>query len=233
MKFKENKFKENKLSQIKIDNRKLIWNKGVNDAPYKVSYTKDKITTVCPYYRVWYQMFNRCYSGKKTYRNVTICKKWWKFSIFKKWMETQDWKNKDLDKDIIAENNLEYNEFNCCFVNPYVNYLFSTSKSKLPKGVSYKKDTKRFVVHCSDNKGSSKNIGTYDTIKQASDVYISYKRNIVDEICSEICESRIILGLQNKMNMLEKDNNAKVLKFSTFATESPEADADAAGTDGF
>ena len=77
--------------------RKFVCGVGVNDAPYKIC--NNGLT--CPYYKVWLAMINRCYNNKrKIYFDCFVCREWRHFMCFREWMETQDWVNMHLDKDI-------------------------------------------------------------------------------------------------------------------------------------
>ena len=107
---------------------KLVAGVGMNDAEYPVVKFetvggKRKRVWVCPYYQVWMNMLNRIYSGhpsNEAYkRNISVCKQWLTFSIFKRWMESQDWADKQLDKDLKLGR--EYSPANCVFVSEEVN----------------------------------------------------------------------------------------------------------------
>lgn len=90
----------------------LVCGVGINDATYSVyrykgSAGSQKRIWACPFYRTWGTMLGRCYSDKfheqnPTYVGCTVCDEWLTFSKFKAWMETQDWKDKQLDKDILV-----------------------------------------------------------------------------------------------------------------------------------
>ena len=65
-------------------NRSLICGVGVNDANYATSGKR-----MCPFYRRWINMLERCYSEKfqeknPTYRGCSVCEEWLTFSNFKR-----------------------------------------------------------------------------------------------------------------------------------------------------
>ena len=100
----------------------MIYGVATNDAEYetrkvKIYYEngikKRKQLWVCPFYVKWMQMLQRCfcveYKNKKpTYADVTCCDDWLLFSNFKKWMESQDYEGKELDKDLLVFENKIY-----------------------------------------------------------------------------------------------------------------------------
>lgn len=125
--------------------KKLVHGVGVNDANYPVSHINAHgKRTVCPFYRVWNDMLARGYSQrvkekKPTYRDVSVCKEWHRFSNFKAWMEKQPWENMHLDKDLKCLGSRVYSPENCCFIPPKINTLLLTCSSKrgsYPIGVS-------------------------------------------------------------------------------------------------
>lgn len=91
---------------------KLILGVGVNDSESPVSRHKvvggsKKQVWLCPYYKTWRNMMMRAYSDAwaksySTYETCVVAEDWHLFSTFKKWMESQDWKGKQLDKDILS-----------------------------------------------------------------------------------------------------------------------------------
>lgn len=102
----------------------IILGIGINDADYFIKSS----TWVCPFYQVWISMLKRCYSKKKPvqYENTTVWDEWLTFSNFKRWMLTQDYQGKVLDKDLIG-NSSEYNPHNCCFIYQKTNMFLSNS----------------------------------------------------------------------------------------------------------
>jgi len=103
---------------------------GVNDANYKV--TNKSSGWVCPYYRKWRSMINRCYSKvyqstKPTYIGDSVCGEWEYFTKFREWMKNQEWENLELDKDVIDFGNRVYSPEKCCFIPKSVNGFIRTN----------------------------------------------------------------------------------------------------------
>ena len=78
---------------------KLVHGVGINDADYPVQPTIGNKRVNCPFYWRWKDMLKRCYSEKHLlitpcYRDRSVNKEWFIFSIFKAWMEQQDWEGK-------------------------------------------------------------------------------------------------------------------------------------------
>ena len=163
-----------------IEKVKPIW---VNDADYTVRY--------CPIYHKWRDMRNRCYNEKyqiqqPSYKDCFVCKEWWTFSNFKKWMEQQNWQGKQLDKDIICSGNREYGPKTCIFVAHWLNTLICENKKqrgKYPMGVHFRYGS--YTASIKKN-GKKKHIGSYKTEKEASDAYCKEKSKHILEIANNL-----------------------------------------------
>jgi len=150
-------FTEVPATQLSISKRKLVYGVGINDANYLTSVKINGKTIKCPYYRVWINMIERCYSKVKhqrhpTYKECTVDANWLIFSNFKEWMKTQDWKNKDLDKDLLVYENKLYSKNTCIFISHTLNSVITDQKTKrglyLP-GVYLCLVTKKYKAQCS------------------------------------------------------------------------------------
>lgn len=105
--------------------KKLIHGVGINDAGYNISISTRlpngrRQEQRCPYYKRWVNMLTRCYSKAEQARNpcyigCVVCPEWLTFSNFKRWMEQQDWKGKELDKDKHGDGKL-YSPTTCEFL---------------------------------------------------------------------------------------------------------------------
>lgn len=180
-----------------------VYGVGINDADYPISSTKNGVKVICPFYTKWHSMLYRCYSKSSkiknpTYSKTTVCKEWHLFSEFKKWMETQDWKDKDLDKDILKVDNKVYCPEFCCFVSHHVNSLLldcGRARGKLPLGVT--KNWNKFEAKCSYNDGNKNKtvyLGLHDTPELAHSAYIDFKVSIIKDFADKENE-RIKNGL--------------------------------------
>ncbi len=183
----QNEFIEVPATTLSFNKRSLVCGVGINDSCYlttRIDSNGKKIR--CPYYRTWLSMISRCYSDKTkkarpTYIGCTVCDKWLVFTNFRAWMEKQDWKGKDLDKDLKILGNKIYSPELCLFVSSQINNLFSDSKAsrgKLPIGVTFFRN--RFVSQCSF-KGVPKYLGTFLTAKEAHEAYRAFKRHLIEE----------------------------------------------------
>ena len=149
---------------MKLYNRnKKLCGVGVNDADYNVYKHavvdgKRKIVWRCPFYATWVNMLKRCYSEKyqlkfPTYKGYSVCSEWFTFSTFKKWMETQDWQGKQLDKDLLKEGNKVYSPEHCIFVDRKINMFVidrGNDRGEYMLGVNWHKHAGKFVSHCSN-----------------------------------------------------------------------------------
>jgi hypothetical protein len=142
---------------------KGICGTGVNDADYPVCRYenvdgKSKLLWKCPLYQVWVSMIKRCYSSSihnkfTTYSGCSVVPSWEKFSAFREWMESQDWKGKQLDKDILIPGNKVYGPDTCVFVSGQLNSFMTDSgaaRGALPTGVSLNKQCGKFRAQCSN-----------------------------------------------------------------------------------
>lgn len=186
-------FVEVPATALSISKRGLVYGAGINDSEYKIALTENgKIIDRCPFYRTWVSMIERCYYGKfqevqPTYIGCFVHDDWLLFSSFREWMKTQDWKGKDLDKDIKIPGNKEYSPRTCVFVSGSLNRLFSNQpkrRGKWPIGVSFDKSLKKFASKCSHNSRQS-HLGYFSTPEEASEVYVKYKIQIIESYMPE------------------------------------------------
>jgi len=192
--------------------KKLVFGVGINDADYIVRKQINKISIWCPYYVVWYGMLKRCYSAealnkRKTYIGCKVCDKWLMFSKFKIWMMSQNWKNKDLDKDIFRPGNKMYSPETCVFVEPKINSLMLNPKSlrgPCVKGVSFHKALNKFVARVSD-RGLCKNLGVFNTEKEACNAYLVAKSNILLREAECNTDKKVSKGLMRHAELLLKE----------------------------
>lgn len=184
---------------------KLIYGIGINDAKYITNKTVNGVRLCCPYYVTWSNMLKRCYCVKlhkkqNTYSNCTVCSDWLIFSNFKAWMQEQDYVGKELDKDLLIRGNLEYSPNTCIFVSSHINTLLGTCgtrKGKYPLGVCWNKARNKFIAQCSDN-GKHYGLGYFITEKEASNAYLTFKRELILVIANQQDDLR----LKNALNYI-------------------------------
>ena len=168
---------------------KTVYGWGINDANYKISKGvqvdgKWKKTWVCPFYQKWASMLERSFSkGVKsrqpTYDGCMVCDEWRYFSNFKKWMETQDWEGKELDKDILFKGNRVYSPDTCIFLHPKVNTFVvdcGASRGEYMIGVYWHKAAGKFQSQCrSPFKKGKQYLGLFDTEIEAHTAWKNQK----------------------------------------------------------
>lgn len=190
--------------------RKLLYNKGINDAKYCVHFVVGGKLYRCPYYTKWQNMIRRCLSDKYKekyphYSDCSVCDEWLIFSIFKQWMEEQDWHGKQLDKDIINPGNKIYSPKNCAFVSQDLNKLLTNHKrarGEFPQGVDLSGELYRAQISIN---GKFVHIGRYETTEEAERAYIIRKTDIIMSHADALSDKRVALGLiKHAMNMIRQ-----------------------------
>ena len=185
---------------------KLVLNVGINDADYSV--TKEEkingkriVTWRCPYYSRWYNLLSRCYSKaaltkRPLYGECSICSEWLVFSNFKSWMITQDWENKQLDKDLKILGNKIYSPDTCLFISDDLNRFLNENESKrgnYPIGVTAKSG--KFASYV-----GNKHISYHETPESAHESWLIHKMKMIDGWM--IKEPNVSVYLQNYKNLL-------------------------------
>lgn len=186
-------FIEYPASKASLAQRKLTFGVGVNDAKYNLSVFVAGKKFTCPYYSVWSQMLKRCYStcfhiDCPTYVDCKSCPEWLMFSTFKKWMEAQNWRGNELDKDLIVKGNKIYSPETCIFVDRKVNCILNengNASSSTAIGAVYIKKSGRFRAVCNDGNKRKLSLGCYSTEAQAHAAYCIRKAMIVRQVASE------------------------------------------------
>lgn len=194
--------------------RKLVCGVGINDADYVIQKgetikcidgkIKQKLIWVCPFYRVWHSMLNRCYSSKyqerrPTYKGCSVSEEWLTFSNFRAWMVTQDWDGKQLDKDLLFEGNKIYSPDTCVFVSGMVNNFTidsGASKGDLMIGVYWHKSTNKFRSKCCNpfiNK--QEHLGYFDSEQDAHNAWLNRKLELAKELAAIQTDERVAKAL--------------------------------------
>ena len=194
--------------------KKLVCGVGINDADYltkkneTIGYVngkqKRKLIWVCPYYRAWYAMIQRCYSEKyqesyPTYKGCTVSEEWLTFSNFKRWMEKQDFKGMHLDKDLLLEGNKVYSADTCVFVTPLVNTFINgngASRGEWLIGASWHKRKDKFQSHCSNHLiNKLEHLGYFTTEMEAHKAWLKRKLELAHELAAIQTDERIAKSL--------------------------------------
>ena len=183
----------------------LVYGVGVNDSEYNVYKTcqvngRTKILWICPFYKKWIHMLERCNDQKlhlkyPTYKDCQIVPEWLIFSTFKSWMETQDWEGKHLDKDLLIKGNKVYGPDTCIFLDANINTFITENNSTRGKyliGVSFEKSSNKFVAQCwsVETKKNTK-IGRYKTEQEAHQAWLSFKLKQAHILASQQTDRRV------------------------------------------
>jgi len=171
----------------------IVCGVGINDSTTPVSVNGVK----CPYYVSWQGMLKRCYDAKfhakhPHYIGTTMCDEWLTFSVYRAWMQDQDWEGMHLDKDILVEGNKHYSPKFCVFVSARVNNLFTLSgktRGKYPLGVNKPHTGDKYRAACCNNTGESVYLGLYATPELAHIAYCEFKYGVVMEVAAEYQQS--------------------------------------------
>jgi len=160
---------------------------------------------MCPFYNAWNAMIKRCYSQahqlrSPTYVGCTVCAEWLRFSNFKAWMEQQDWKGKELDKDLLIKGNRVYSPDTCTFVDAMTNSFTIDSgaaRGAYLIGVSFHKKSGRFSANCNNPlTGKRRHIGLFDDELSAHLAWKRKKHEIACQLASLQSDNRVAEALR-------------------------------------
>ena len=124
-------------------------------------------------------------------------------------MQTQDWKGKELDKDLLIEGNRIYSAATCVFVSRAVNSLLTdkkVSKGKYPQGVYLNKRAKKFRAQI-NIKSKAVHLGYFNTVDEAEFTYTTARASYIREIAAEESDEKIIIGLLRHAEKFEQRSN--------------------------
>ena len=197
----------------KLGAPKLVCGVGINDADYVTQKwetievdgkQKRNLVWVCPYYRVWHSMLQRCYSSKfqernPTYKGCSVSEEWLTFSNFKRWMESQEWEGLQLDKDLLFEGNKVYSAETCVFVSGMVNSFTTVSgaaRGEWLLGVCWDKKNGKFMSQCR-NPFTKKNehLGRFDCELEAHQAWLNRKLELTHLLAAEQADERVAKAL--------------------------------------
>ena len=187
---------------------------GINDADYTVQkwetfghengVRKQKLVWICPFYRVWRNMLERCYSIKfqerqPTYKGCSVSEGWKIFSNFRTWMVTQDWTDKQLDKDLLLEGNKVYSENTCVFVTRMVNSFTTDSGAARGEwliGVYWNKKKSKFQSRCRNPfTKKCEHLGYFICEQEAHQAWLKRKLELAKELAAEQTDKRVAKAL--------------------------------------
>ena len=202
-----------KLDTPKLGKQKLVFGVGVNDADYEVheyeyvivdGMRKRRLVWICPYYRVWKDMLQRCCSAKyqerqPTYKGCSVSEEWLTFSNFRPWMEEQDFEGKQLDKDLLSSGNKVYSSETCVFVTSMVN-TFTTdsgaSRGECLIGVYLnKRDGKFRSMCCNPFTKKQEHLGYFTCELEAHQEWLKRKLGLAHLLAAEQTDERVAKAL--------------------------------------
>jgi len=180
----------------------LVEGVGINDADYVTASIVNGKHISCPFYRCWRSMLFRCYSAKQlsdnpTYVGCEVCEEWKHFMAFKSWMEMQDWKGKQLDKDFIGDGKL-YSPENCVFIPGPLNRLLTDSaaiRGEHPIGVSWDKLCGKFTAKVKVN-GKKKHLGMFISADDAHKAWLAAKIEIANSYLANESNPRVRYAIE-------------------------------------
>ncbi len=137
---------------------------------------------ITPEYRAWGGMFSRCYSKgleDPTYKDCVVTPEWHNFQVFAEWYVSHEFYGLGyhLDKDLLVRGNKVYSPSTCDMLPVEINSLLLDRRSErgeYPIGVSLLKRSGKFTAKLRID-GVTKNIGSYDTAKEAHKAYVVEK----------------------------------------------------------
>ena len=202
------------MGAIELVSPRLVYGVGINDVDYVVQkwetigyvngVRKQKRVWICPYYRVWAGMLMRCYSTKyqernPTYKGCNVSEEWKRFSNFRKWMMTQDWEGKQLDKDLLFEGNKIYSAETCVFVSPMVNAFVndkSNDRGEWLIGVCWDKEGGKFKSRCRNPFTKKQEyLGLFTCEQEAHKAWLKRKLELAYLLAAEQTDERVSKAL--------------------------------------
>jgi len=183
----------------------MILNVGINDLKYSSS---------SPFYSRWKDMLKRCYSEKylkknPSYTGCSVCEEWKYLSNFKEWMQTQDWENKHLDKDLLYPGNKIYSSDTCVFIPSSLNSFMTNTSKKNTSGYNGVTQEKRTLVWNSRiwKNGKGEHIGSYRSKEEAFYYYKIERNKEILKWINKIENFKIKNALQKHLYDIDDDTN--------------------------
>ena len=186
-------------------NTRKVFGVATNDSKDAVSHVVNGKQVFCNFYTTWKDMLRRCYdkkyqASKPTYIGCIVCEEWMIFSNFKKWMESQDWQGKQLDKDLLKTGNKIYSPDFCVFISPDVNMFVSGSNElKAGKLIGYTKDGRRssYVARCRNPITKlTESLGCYSDEVSAHNAWRVRKNELANMLADLESDHRIAAALR-------------------------------------
>lgn len=186
---------------------KLIYGIGINDADYNVRSKINGLSVKCEFYTVWHHMLERCYSPKSllkhpSYLGCTVSSDWLVFSAFMEWMERQQWKCMEIDKDLLFVGNKVYSAETCVFVDRVTNVFVidrAADRGEWPLGVSFKKSIGKFSARCQNPFTKKReHLGYFNCPNKAHEAWKRRKHELACQLAGLQTDVRVAEALRNR-----------------------------------
>lgn len=182
-----------RLGTIKDRYSATVYGIGVVGCKYPITDESGEITKT---YSIWSNMIRRCYYKDynerfQTYVDCTCSENFKNYEYFHEWYLKQkgsEYKDWQMDKDILLKGNKTYSEQTCVFVPREINNLFTTRsrfRGEFPVGVHYSVSKKKFVAQISKNNGKRKHLGCFNSPEEAFKVYKEVKEEYIKEVAEK------------------------------------------------
>jgi len=184
---------------------KPVFGIGINDLDRDVTWKVDGKRVVCPFYRTWQNMLGRCYDLKfherhPSYTECATTDQWIRLSGFEKWMLTQDWQGKQLDKDIIVSGNKLYSPDTCAFITKQLNLFVmdtAATRGEWPIGASWTKRDQAFKSEIRNPFTQRREgLGYYDNPEDAHLAWKRRKHEFACQYADQQTDSRVAEALR-------------------------------------
>jgi hypothetical protein len=185
-----------------------VYGIGINDVDYQINdfWVNPNKKSICPFYERWRGMIKRCYCEADLkrvpcYIGCTVAPEWYRFSVFRNWMEKQNWQGMYLDKDFLSDAKV-YSSETCVFIPSWLNSMFTWPKGELPRGVGARNYGYVATLHTPNAKRTY--LGHYKTKLEACTAYVNAKAKYVRSRYTEVSEidSRLVGRCEVKLEEL-------------------------------
>ena len=176
-----------KLGGIRNPYDKTVYGVGyLGEGKYKVYIDQDHLE---PVYNVWRTLLGRVCTEKHrkqfpAYVDCEVCEEWLCYQNFAEWWNKNMYhigtERMHLDKDILIKGNKVYSPDTCLIVPQSINEIFHSSGKKKKDA-----DLPHTIIRVARGRFSvsyrGKSLGVYDTVEEASDVYLKEKRDYIKQ----------------------------------------------------
>lgn len=186
---------------------KLVFGVGRNDAEYKITSVFNGRQLMCPFYRAWVNMLQRCYSSelharKPAYFGCSVASEWLGFMSFREWMKGQKWEGMELDKDLLVLGNKFYSPDTCVFVTRQLNTFTIgclVSRGDYPVGVYWDKSRGKYKAMCVNPfTGRREGLGRFTCPDAAHEAWRKRKHEHALRLAAEQTDPRIAKALSTR-----------------------------------